>query len=124
MIIIDENVEQYWLSLLKQHGYEIISISELFPQTSDKSVIEIAINNKGILLTEDKKKLRVIFKKDTFGDLSIVYFIFRYLGSVDNVKVKYFAREYGSTKLSRFSNGLELTRNLTFAYRKIHAKTK
>jgi predicted nuclease of predicted toxin-antitoxin system len=72
MIIVDENVEQYWISLLKQHNYEIISISELFPQTPDKSVIEIAKKNKGILLTEDKDFGELVFAHGIKG-LTVIF---------------------------------------------------
>ena len=49
MIIADENIEQYWISLLRRSGYEVISIRETSPGISDVDVIEIVRQRRGIL---------------------------------------------------------------------------
>ena len=54
MIIFDENVEDYWIQLIQSKGYQTLSIRENFPGISDKEVIEIVKQHKGLLVTEDK----------------------------------------------------------------------
>nr|NQU93727.1 DUF5615 family PIN-like protein [Bacteroidota bacterium] len=61
MIIIDENVEFYWIHLLRSLGYEILSIAESFPGISDKKVIKLAKRYNGLLITEDKDFGELIF---------------------------------------------------------------
>lgn len=61
MIIFDENVERYWISLIKNLGYPSISIAEVFPGITDKQVVEIVKSHEGLLVTEDKDFGELIF---------------------------------------------------------------
>jgi predicted nuclease of predicted toxin-antitoxin system len=61
MIIIDENVEEYWIQLIKSKGYEYFSIRENCHGISDLEVIEIAKNRNGLLITEDKDFGELLF---------------------------------------------------------------
>jgi len=63
MIIFDENVEEYWIRLIKSKGYEYYSIRENHSGISDNEVISLAQNLKGIIITEDKD----------FGELLFAY---------------------------------------------------
>jgi predicted nuclease of predicted toxin-antitoxin system len=72
MIIIDENVEEYWIDLLLNKGFEILSIRKDYPQLPDKEVIEIAREKKGILLTEDKDFGELVFAHGIKG-LTVVF---------------------------------------------------
>lgn len=61
MIIADENVEKYWIDLLRKHEYQVISIAESYPRITDHEVAELARKNNGILITEDKDFGELIF---------------------------------------------------------------
>lgn len=61
MIIIDENVENYWTELLLQKGYDIYAIREQNQGISDLQIIEIVKKHQGILLTEDKDFGELVF---------------------------------------------------------------
>ncbi len=61
MIVFDENVEEYWIQLIKTKGYEYLSIREKYQGVSDYKVIEIARNVKGLLVTEDKDFGELLF---------------------------------------------------------------
>ena len=72
MIVIDENVEQHWIELLRQKGYKLLLISQVAPRSSDSQVIEIAKQHKGILLTEDKDFGELVFSHN-IQSLSIFF---------------------------------------------------
>jgi predicted nuclease of predicted toxin-antitoxin system len=72
MIIIDENVENYWIDLLLNKGFEVLSISRNYPQLPDRGVIEIAKEKKGILLTEDKDFGELVFAHGIRG-LTVIF---------------------------------------------------
>jgi predicted nuclease of predicted toxin-antitoxin system len=61
MIIIDENIEEYWIQLIKSKGYDYYSIRENCPGISDLEVIEIVRKLEGILITEDKDFGELLF---------------------------------------------------------------
>ncbi len=61
MIILDENVETYWIQIIKNKGLDYFSIRENCPGISDKEVIEITRKYKGILVTEDKDFGELLF---------------------------------------------------------------
>jgi predicted nuclease of predicted toxin-antitoxin system len=61
MIIFDENVEEYWIQLIKSRGYEYFSIRESCFGITDREVIEIAKNKKGLIITEDKDFGELLF---------------------------------------------------------------
>ena len=71
MIIADENIEQYWIALLRRKGHEVISIRETSPGISDQEVIRIVQIHRGILLTEDKDFGELVFAHG-FKELSVV----------------------------------------------------
>lgn len=54
MIIADENVEAYWIQLLRAKNFTVYSIREHHPGISDPEIIELVKIRKGLLLTEDK----------------------------------------------------------------------
>ena len=53
-ILVDESVNYKIVKLLRQKNFEVISILEQCPSVPDKKVLELARENKAILLTEDK----------------------------------------------------------------------
>jgi predicted nuclease of predicted toxin-antitoxin system len=72
MIIADENLEQYWINLLRQEGFEVYSIRETHQGVSDNEVAAIAKEKKGILLTEDKDFGELVFAHG-LKDLSVIF---------------------------------------------------
>ena len=72
MIILDENIERYWIDLLRKNGYILISIAEDYPGIPDRQVIRIAQENDGILITEDKDFGELVFAYG-FKNLSVIF---------------------------------------------------
>ncbi|MBK8670875.1 MAG: DUF5615 family PIN-like protein [Saprospiraceae bacterium] len=61
MILFDENIEEYWIQLSKKFGIDYISIRDNFFGVSDEEVILIALQNKALLITEDKDFGNLVF---------------------------------------------------------------
>lgn len=61
MIIFDENIESHWIRLVKNAGLDYFSISEQCFGITDREVIEIAKEKKGLIVTEDKDFGELIF---------------------------------------------------------------
>ena len=72
MIIADENVEKYWIDLLRSSLYQVYSIREENPGISDTEIIALVKDRKGILLTEDKDFGELVFAH-SFKDISIIF---------------------------------------------------
>ena len=72
MIIADENIEQYWIELLRSNQYEVYSIREKHPGLSDTAIISLVKNLEGILLTEDKDFGELVFAY-SIKDISIIF---------------------------------------------------
>ena len=72
MIIADENVEKYWIDLLRSLNYRVFAVGEENPGISDSEIIVVVKNNKGILLTEDKDFGELVFAH-SFRDISIIF---------------------------------------------------
>lgn len=52
--LADESCDFAVVRALRAAGYDIAAIAELAPQTSDPEVIELAVREERVLLTEDK----------------------------------------------------------------------
>lgn len=61
MIVADENIEQYWIDLLRKTGYAVLSVRETAPGISDQAVVVLAKETGGLLLTEDKDFGELVF---------------------------------------------------------------
>jgi predicted nuclease of predicted toxin-antitoxin system len=53
-IVVDESVDFGIISNLRKIGYNIISIAETSPGIPDQQVLDIAMHNNALLITEDK----------------------------------------------------------------------
>lgn len=60
-IVADENVHNQIIFFLREAGYNVYSIRELSPGISDQSVLSIAREKNGILITEDADFGELIF---------------------------------------------------------------
>ena len=58
---------------------------------------------------------------DPFGDFDLILGATRLNMKVEEIPVRYRAREYGSTQISRFRHGLMLLRMTVFAFMKLKA---
>ena len=77
------------------------------------------ISKKNYLKAKSKNKDLGNF--DPFGDFFIIFGASRLCLKIDEVPVRYKARVYGETQISRFSHGLLLIKMLIFAFFKIKA---
>ena len=64
MIIVDENVDQVLIEQLDLQNYDLLLIREYNPGLSDKEVIQLAKEKKGIIITEDKDFGELVFSHD------------------------------------------------------------
>lgn len=72
MIILDENIDSYWIRLLRSKNYDVLSIAEKYPGITDLEVISVVKKFKGILITEDKDFGELIFAHQISG-ISIIF---------------------------------------------------
>ena len=85
-----------------------------------KKKIETKKKNK-IVKKIEKKKNEDLGDFDPFGDFFIIFGASRLCLKIDEVPIRYKARIYGETQISRFSHGLLLIKKLLFAFFKIKA---
>ncbi|MDA9708149.1 bifunctional class I SAM-dependent methyltransferase/glycosyltransferase family 2 protein [Alphaproteobacteria bacterium] len=68
-----------------------------------------------------KKKNKDLGNFDPFGDFFLIFGASRLCLKINEVPIRYKAREYGETQISRFSHGVLLIKMLIFAFFKIKA---
>ena len=68
-----------------------------------------------------KKRNQDLGKFDPFGDFFIIFGASRLCLKITEVPIRYKAREYGVTQISRFSHGLLLVKMLIIAFLKLKA---
>ena len=61
--IADENIDQRIVQLLREANLQIHSVAEIAPGTSDQSVIELAVDKRSIILTDDKDFGEMVFRQ-------------------------------------------------------------
>ena len=61
--IADENLNDTAVSLLREAGYDVLSVSELAPGIDDEEVLALAVRGFRILLTLDKGLGNLIFER-------------------------------------------------------------
>lgn len=61
MILADENLNYQFVLELREAGYEVLSITEEYGGISDPAVLDLALKEKAILITEDKDFGELIF---------------------------------------------------------------
>ncbi len=75
MIVCDENLSQRWINLFEAMGYKTLCIRDHFSGIPDTEVIQIAIQNDAILVTEDKDFGEIVFSK---GVKNVAVVLLRY----------------------------------------------
>lgn len=61
MILADENLNFNFILDLRAAGYEVLSVYEQFKGITDPSVVELALQKKAVLITEDKDFGQLVF---------------------------------------------------------------
>ena len=72
MIVADENIEQYWIELLRKNGYEVLSIREKHAGMADKAIVELVREKAGMLITEDKDFGELVFAHG-FKEVTVIF---------------------------------------------------
>jgi predicted nuclease of predicted toxin-antitoxin system len=72
MILADENIHAFIIRALRNDGHSVISIRETNDGIQDEKVIDIALQNNYILLTEDSDFGEWVFAHH-IKDLSVIY---------------------------------------------------
>src|SRR5690348_10585051 len=79
MILADENIHRFIITTLRDAGFEVVSVRELASGIKDDQVIQMALQNNWLLLTQDKdfgewvfahhiKDLTVLFLRYSFNE--------------------------------------------------------
>lgn len=78
MILADENIHKYIITTLRDAGFDVVSVKEVARGIDDENVIQMALKNNWLLLTQDKdfgewvfahhiEGLTVLFLRYSFG---------------------------------------------------------
>ena len=65
------------------------------------------------------KKYNIIGDFDPFGDFDLIFGSTKLNLKIIEIPIRYKAREYGETQISRFKDGWLLIKMIMFAYRKL-----
>jgi len=52
--LADENCDAEVVRALQRYGHDVLAVSDIHPRAEDTEVLELAVRDKRILLTEDK----------------------------------------------------------------------
>jgi len=74
MFLANENVPRPSILLLRNAGYEVVSIQEKFAGTDDNHVLQIAVAGNYTILTFDRDYGELIFRYQPVHPPAVVYF--------------------------------------------------
>ena len=72
--LANENFPKPSVILLRKNNLDVSSILENFPGTTDKNVIQLAVNEDRIILTLDRDYGELVFRFPDLNPPSVVYF--------------------------------------------------
>lgn len=78
LFLANENSPLPSVIFLRLNGYNILSVSELYPGISDGEVIDKAVADNSIILTFDKDYGEILFKHERKNPPAVIFF--RYKG--------------------------------------------
>jgi len=61
-LVADESVDFGIVTALRQHGFAVQAIAELFPSIPDPQVLRFAVERNAVLLTEDKDFGELVYR--------------------------------------------------------------
>ncbi len=61
-IVADESVDFGIVTTLRNHGFDVLAITELFPSIPDPQVLRFAVEQNALLLTEDKDFGELVYR--------------------------------------------------------------
>ena len=60
--LVDESTGEEVASYLRRHGYDVVSVAEMFPQADDTWILQFAVNEQRIVITNDKDFGDMVFR--------------------------------------------------------------
>ena len=87
--LADENIDRQIVERLRQAGYQIWYVTEMFPSISDEIVLQLANEEQALLLTADKDFGELVFRQRLMH-LGVI--LIRLAGLSPNVKAKIVGR--------------------------------
>ena len=74
-ILVDENMPETVVSLLRNAGYDVVSVSDVAPRSQDDAVLARAVTESRILLTFDKSDFgALIYDRELPAPPAVVLF--------------------------------------------------
>jgi predicted nuclease of predicted toxin-antitoxin system len=70
--LADENCDSEIVRSLQRDGHDVLSVSDISPRAEDAEVIELAVRDKRILLTEDKDFGQLVYAHGAKG-LGVIF---------------------------------------------------
>ncbi len=61
--LVDENVEFSVVRYLREKGYDVLSIAEMYPSLDDASILMMAAKEKRMVITSDKDFGNLVFRE-------------------------------------------------------------
>ncbi len=77
LLLTDENFDSESTTLLRKEGHDVLSITELFPQILDISIVHLANAENRTILTHDRDFGTLIFRDTERPRGGVVYFRLR-----------------------------------------------
>ena len=74
--LVNENIPLDSVKILRKSSHDVLSIMEKFPGISDEQVMQIAHNEKRIIVTFDRDYGELIFRKQLPLPLGVLYLRF------------------------------------------------
>jgi predicted nuclease of predicted toxin-antitoxin system len=75
-LLANENIPMPSVSILRTHGFEVLSVVEDIAGTADSIILDIAVREQCIILTFDRDYGELIYKYGRPAPLGVVYFRF------------------------------------------------
>ena len=83
--LADENIDKQIVERLRQAGYQVWYVTEIFPSISDDIVLQLANKEQALLLTADKDFGELVFRQ-RLKHLGVI--LIRLAGLSSNVKAE------------------------------------
>jgi predicted nuclease of predicted toxin-antitoxin system len=61
-LLVDESAGKEVAAYLRRHGYDVVSVTEVFPQADDSWILQYAVSDRRIVITNDKDFGDMVFR--------------------------------------------------------------